>query len=142
MKLLFALVTVMVASAPANAQGFCSTQTIRGSWGITCEGYLTPGPNASLVPARILGTAVSSADGVFTGEATVSLGGVILPQKVVGTAIVSDNCTGTIRYTQTIAGAPAPDLNIRFLIFDNGKLIQGLAVDPGSNLSCTLKRMW
>ena len=142
MKLFLALVTVVVACAPVNAQGFCSTQTIRGSWGFTCEGYLTTATNASLVPARILGTVAGTADGVFTGEATVSLGGAILPQKVIGTAIVNENCTGTIRYTQTIAGAPGPDLNIRFLIFDNGKLIQGLAVDPGSNLSCTLKRMW
>jgi hypothetical protein len=86
MRLFLALVAIIAASVPANAQGFCSAQTIRGSWGITCDGYLTPAPNAPLVPARILG--------VFTGEATVSLGGTILPRKVAGTAIVSDNCTG------------------------------------------------
>ena len=142
MRLLVGMLALSIGSLPVMAQGFCSAQTIRGMWGITCEGNLSPAEGAPLLPARLLGTANSTAEGVFTGETTVSLGGLIMTQNVVGTAIVNDNCTGTIKYTQTIDGHPAPDLNIRFLIFDNGKLIQGLAVDKGSNLACTLKRMW
>jgi hypothetical protein len=139
------LVLLAVASfvpVPAVAQGSCGIRTVReANWGVTCEGNLTPAPNASLVPARLLGTCTSNYDGTFSCEATVSLAGMILTQTTTGKAVVDENCTGSIKYTQTIGGKPAPDLNIRFIIFDNGREIKGLAVDSGSNLACTLKRM-
>jgi hypothetical protein len=129
------------AGGPALADSLCSTHTIRGNWGVTCTGNLTPGPTAPLTPTRILGFCTSTIDGVFTCEGTMSLGGAILSQRMTGQAVVNENCTGTIKYSQTLDGKPAPDMNIRFLIFDNGQLIKGLPVDMGTNLACTLKRM-
>jgi hypothetical protein len=136
---LFAVVSL--ACGPALAQSICSTHTIRGNWGVTCTGNLTPAANAPLTPTRILGTCTSTLEGEFQCEGTMSLGGIILAQTMSGKAIVNENCTGSIRYTQTLDGNPAPDMNIRFLIFDSGKLIDGLPVDKGANLACTLKRM-
>jgi hypothetical protein len=139
--LIICAAALCLAAASAPAQSACSVHTVRGDWGVTCDGNLTPGPNAPLTPVRILGTCTAGFDGVFTCEATMSLGGAILAQTMVGKAVVNENCTGTIRYTQTVNGAPAPDMNIRYLILDSGKTIKGLPVDPGSNLACTLVRM-
>ena len=135
------LPVLWLACGPAFAENVCSTHTIRGSWGVTCTGNVTPGPNAPLTPTRILGICTGTLDGVFTCEGTMSLAGAIMSQTMTGKAIVNENCTGVIKYAQTLDGKPAPDMNIRFLIFDNGQLIKGLPVDPGSNLACTLKRM-
>jgi hypothetical protein len=134
-------ISLFVLCAGASAESVCSTHTIRGSWGVTCEGNLSPAENAPLSPIRILGTCTSTIDGVFTCEATVSLGGMILTQTMTGKANVDENCTGTVKYTQKLNGGPAPDMNIRFLIFDNGKTIKGQPVDRGSNLACTLTKM-
>jgi hypothetical protein len=141
MRILMICSFVLFLAARAPAQGVCNAHTVRGNWGVTCTGNVTPSQNAPLTPVRILGTCVAGFDGVFTCEATMSLGGVILVQSMTGKALVSENCTGTIRYTQTLNGGPAPDMNIRFLVIDNGKTIKGLPVDPGSNLACTLVRM-
>ena len=141
MRLAIVLSTLLLATVPMWGEGMCSPHTIRGNWGVTCVGNVTPAENAPLSPIRILGTCTSGWDGVFTCEATVSLAGLILTQSMVGKANVNDDCTGTIRYTQKLNGNPAPDMNIRFLIFDNGKTIRGLPVDRGSNMTCTLTRM-
>ena len=142
MKLCISLVTLLsLAAGPALADSICSTHTIRGNYGVTCTGNLMPGPNAPLTPVRILGTCTSTLEGVFTCEGTMSLAGTIMSQTMTGKAVVDENCTGTIKYTQTLDGNPAPDMNIRFLIFENGQLIKGLPVDKGTNLACTLKRM-
>ena len=69
------------------------------------------------------------------------LAGQILPQTLHGQANNNENCTGTITYTQTIFGQPAPDLNIRYVILDYGDTIKGLPVDQGQVLSCVLNRM-
>ena len=134
-------IVLLAACTVASADSICSTHTIRGSWGTTCQGNLSPAENAPLSPIRIIGTCTSTMDGVFTCEGAMSLGGIILTQTMTGKAIVYENCTGTIRYTQTINGSPAPDMNIRFLIFDSGKTIKGMPVDRGTNLACTLTRM-
>jgi len=64
----------------------------------------------------------------------VNLGGTILEQALDGQANNNADCTGTITYTQTIFGQPAPDLNIRYVIWDQGDRISGLPVDAGSVL--------
>ena len=127
---------------PVAAQGtICSPETIRGNWGVTCGGSLTPGPGAPLTQTKILGTCVGSAGAFFECEATLSLAGTIMTQGMKGQALVNENCTLTIKYTQTINGQPAPDINIRALILDAGRKMKGLSVDPGTMLACKLERM-
>jgi len=125
----------------AIAGEHCNQQTTRGFWAYTCDGYLAPAAGAALQPARILGTCNTTRTAHWDCEGSVNLGGQILPQGLHGQADNNDNCTGTITYAQTIFGQPAPDLNIRYVILDDGDKIKGLPVDPGQVLSCVLDRM-
>jgi hypothetical protein len=106
-----------------------------------CSGSVSPAPGAPLTDTKLLGTAKITIDGFVTAEAGMSVGGTIARQEATGQAIVNSDCTGTIRYTQTLNGNPAPDLNIRFLVFDSGSVMWGLSVDSGTVLSCRLVRM-
>ena len=146
-KSVLVLVPLCFIALPALAGGQCSQQTTRGSWQYTCDGYLVPPPPApaELVPSRILGTCTASRTAYWNCEGTVNLGGTILEQALHGQAINSeainsDNCIGTITYTQTIFGQPAPDLKIQYVISDNGGTIKGLPVSPNQVLSCLLNR--
>ena len=111
---------LMLAYRPALAENVCSTHTIRGSWGVTCTGNVSPGAECAPLPNENSGSCTSTLEGVFTCEATMSLAGTIMSLTMVGNAVVNENCTGDIKYTQTVNGKPAPDMNIRFLIFDMG----------------------
>ena len=51
------------------------------------------------------------------------------------------DCTGSIAYTQKINGQAAPNLNIIAHTLDDGKEIHGMSVDPGANMTCTLRLM-
>jgi len=121
----------------------CSTEDTRGTYVVVCSGYLTPPkpPNAPLVPAKILGTASADEGGTFNGNATISWGGMLLTQTVKGTEQLKPDCTGTITYTQTINGEPGGQLDIAFVVSEHGDRIDGLATDPGTVLSCELRRL-
>jgi len=95
-----------------------------------------------LAPARILGTVTADDNGTFTGGGTISLGGpATLMQALTGTERLNRDCTGTITYTQTINGQPAPPLDITFIVSEHGDRINGLPMVPGAVLSCRLKRL-
>jgi hypothetical protein len=140
-KDLFVLAVLGFAAVPALAAPQCTPHTTRGFWAATCDGYLSPAPAAALQPARLLATCTSSRTAFWDCEGTVNLGGQILAQELHGQAINNENCTGTITYAQTIFGQPAPDLNIRFVVLDQGDTIKGLPIDPGQVLSCVLNRI-
>jgi hypothetical protein len=140
-KIAFVLVPLCFVALPAFAGQYCSQQTIRGFWAYTCDGYLAPAPAAPLQPARILGTCNISKTAYADCEGTANVGGTLLVQALHGQAYNDQDCTGTITYSQTIYGQPAPDLNIRYVILDNGSTIKGLPIDQGQVLSCVLNRM-
>jgi len=119
---------------------YCSTITTAGRYVVACSGYLAPAPNAPLVPAKILGTAIADINGTFNGSATASIGGEILKQTVNGTEQLNRDCTGTITYAQTLNGQPGPPLDITFVVSENGDRIDGLVTDAGAVLSCELRR--
>lgn len=120
----------------------CSTLTTVGRYLYTCDGYLSPSANAPLAPARILGTVTADDNGTFTGGGTISLGGpATLTQGLIGTERLNRDCTGTITYTQTINGQPAPPLDITFIVSEHGDRIDGLPTVPGAVLSCSLRRL-
>ena len=139
----FVLGLLCLVALPALAAPHCAPQTTQGYWEGTCDGYLTPPPPAPavLVPSRLLATCTASKTAYWECKGTLNLGGTILEQALHGQANNNSDCTGTITYTQTIFGQPAPDLNIRYVIRDNGDTINGLPVDPGQVLSCVLHRI-
>lgn len=131
---------VLLLVSPVRAQQ-CSNETTEGRYVVVGEGYLSPGPNAPLVPAKLLGTVTSDEHGVYTGTGSASIGGQVVVQEVVGTQQLNADCTGHIRYKQTINGQPAPDINFYFVVSERGNRIDGLSVDPGSVFSAVLRRL-
>jgi len=133
---------VCVLALPAFAQTACTPQMTRGLYSVACSGYVSPGPDAPLVPIRALGTVRADFSGsVFTGTATFSLGGTMVEQEVTGTQVLKEDCTGTIKYSVKNNGQSAPDINVRFNVLNGGNKIRGMVTDPGTVMSCTLDRM-
>jgi hypothetical protein len=142
MRLLTASIFATVLLTAAWGQGgACNMITVKGTYNVSCSGYLSPAPGAPQVPASILGSATSDFLGYFTAASKVSLGGTIVDQTVTGILVWTGNCVGTISYTQKINGQPAPNLNLIAYVLDEGKEIRGMSVDPGTTLMCTLKLM-
>jgi hypothetical protein len=131
---------VALSAAQAKDQAQCSTRTTRGKYVVVCNGFLTPAPNAPLVPAKGLALSVADHNGNFTGVGTISVGGTILQQTVKGTEQINPDCTGTITYQQTINGQPGPPLDITFVVSQGGHIIDGLVTDPGAVFACRLTR--
>jgi hypothetical protein len=130
---------ILCASASsALAAPACNQQMTRGSWVATCEGTL---PTPSPTPTRILGTCDTSKSAYWTCEAKVNLGGQIIPQTLQGQAYNNADCTGFISYTQTLNGQPAGTLDIDYVISEGGNAINGLPLNSGGVLACSLKRI-
>ncbi len=130
-------------SGTAFTQQKCTNGGIAGTWVVKCSGYLTPAPNAPLVPATLLSKAVADKDGNWGGSGTLSLGGTIVAQDVqsVGPAQTNPDCTGTITYSQKINGQPGPDIHFNYIVGKSGDTIDGIGADPGSVFSCRLTRV-
>jgi hypothetical protein len=128
---------LLLVALPVLAQPLCKPQTTRGYWAYSCEGEYPVGQ-----PVRLLGTCTSSKSAFWECKGTANLSGlVVLPQELNGQAYNSPDCTGTITYSQTLGGGPAPDLNINYVILDHGDAIQGLPTNTGQVLACSLKRI-
>ena len=124
--------------SPAFAGPSCDQRTTTGTWAFRCEGKLSaPDPT----PARSLGTCTATRDAYWRCTGDVNLGGVIVPQAVQGQAHNNADCTGSIRYEQTIGGQPAPPLDINYVILDGGDTIWGLPLNSGGVLTCSLRRL-
>jgi hypothetical protein len=134
------LTALLLAGVPLWSQT-CSNETIRGTYSVTCSGFLTPAPASPQVAASLIGTIVTDFPNGITGTAKMSVGGVIVTQVVSGTAQVNSDCTGAVSYDQKINGETAPKLNIIFHVLENGKEIRGMSVDTGATLSCNLRLM-
>jgi hypothetical protein len=130
------------ANPRTHAAHACSTKTTVGRYFVICNGFLSPGPNTPLLPAKLLGTLNADDNGTFTGTSTVMIGGgPPLTQAVVGTENLNSDCNGTITYDQKINGQQGPPLDITFFVSDEGDRLDGLVVDPGTVFSCELRRV-
>jgi len=127
----------------AEAQDACTTNGVAGNYVVTCNGYISPAPNAPMLPATLLASANAAKNGQWSGTGTLSLGGSIVTQDVksVGPAQVNPDCTGKITYSQTINGQPAPDIHFNFIIGKESEKLNGISTDPGTVFSCTLTRV-
>jgi hypothetical protein len=118
-----------------------TTRSTAGRYIVVCNGYLSPGPNAPLLSAKLLGSVTADDGGTFTGSSTVMIGGgPPHTQTVTGTERLNLDGTGTITYDQKIDNQQGPPLDIVFIVSDNGDRIEGLATDPGTVFSCELHR--
>jgi hypothetical protein len=136
------VVLALAGLAPALAQsGACSTASLRGTYSVSCTGFMSPAPGAPQVPISLLGVMYEDWAGRITGTAKASLGGVTVDQAVTGTAVINSDCTGSVTYDQKINGQPAGQLNIVFHVLNDGQEVRGLATDAGSTMSCNLRLM-
>jgi hypothetical protein len=118
-----------------------TTESTAGRYTVICNGYLSPGPNAPLLPAKLLGTVTADDGGTFTGSSTVMIGGgPPHTQTVTGTEQLNPDGSGTITYDQKIDNQQGPPLDITFIVSEKGDRIDGLATDPGTVFSCELRR--
>jgi hypothetical protein len=152
-RLLFLALTFVGVSVPCFSQGpVCSNRLIAGDYSYTCTGMVLL-PNATApVPIAIVGVARGDADGNWSGAATMSLNGVIMPQFATTDpslggkpAVVKPDCSGTITY-QTYLDPnhtqPLGPLPINFVIMNDGNEIKGLPTNPGYTVTCHLVRQW
>jgi hypothetical protein len=138
-----ALIASLGLSVVAEAQDACTVSGIAGKYVVTCNGYISPAPNAPMLPATLLASANAAKNGQWSGTGTLSLGGSIVAQDVksVGPAKVNPDCTGSITYSQTINGQPAPDIHFNFIVGEGSRKLDGISTDPGTVFSCTLTRV-
>ena len=137
------LVPLCCIALPALAQPQCTPKTTRGTWEYTCEGFLPPAQNAPLAAARLLGTCTASDTAYWSCRGSFNVGGFVVQQGQTfqGQANNYEDCTGTISYQTAVNGVPGPNLDIRYVIWDDGDRISGLPLNSGGVLSCSLHRM-
>lgn len=137
---LYVVSLLLISGSGARAE-VCSNGTTVGHYVVVGDGYLSPGPNAPLVPAKLLSTVTANAAGDYSGTGTVDVGGQVFTQDVAGIQQLHPDCTGTITYKQTLNGQPAPDITFNFVVSEHGERIDGISVDPGSVFSAVLRRL-
>jgi len=109
------------------AQGRCSLDTVRGTWGWQSHGTAMisdPGsPAPKPVPYASLGIMEVDFQGRYTAHATISVGGQIQEVDFPGFVLVNADCTATDMYTI----GPAEGMD-RLVILGNGDEIEGMPV--------------
>jgi hypothetical protein len=139
-RVLAAAVLACLAT-PTFAGPACDANTTKGTWVARCEGDLaTPG---GVVNSRLLATCNASKDNYWICAGNTNAGGQRVEQALRGQAVVNADCTGFISYQQTINGFPAPQIDIDYVVLENGDEIWGLPrpAAPGEVVACSLKRL-
>ena len=141
-RILLLVLPMLVLAVNTQAQQ-CSTRTVRGTYAVTCDGFLAPAPG-QLVPSKLLGIGEGDGAGNFTANSTMSIGGQIVSHYMTTTTPVQfgANCTGTATFYQEITGfPPLPPLTFTLIAAQNGKAADVLQTVQGSVFSCKLTRM-
>jgi len=136
-KNIWLLMACTLLAASAAAQNKCTFQTTHARYATTCQGFVSTAAGAPLAPFSLLGTCKGDANGFFKCTGTQSFAGTVVPAVDEGQSIVHSNCTGQITYNQ---GTPQ-ELDINFLILDDGRELRGMLQNAGSAVQCDLIRM-
>ena len=120
---------IALLASPALGAPACTQRMTTGTWAFKCEGELPVG-----VPTRSLGTCATSQSAYWQCTGQINAGGTILQQELQGQAANNSDCTGTIMYDQKINRASAGQVEINYVILDNGNAIWGLPLNSGGVL--------
>lgn len=124
-------------ASSAKAQG-CSTLTLRGTFAQTGSGVITSPPDMA-GPFANVGTANFDGKGGMSGGLTVSLNGNSAQVSFTGTYTVNSDCTGTY----TVQLSPIGVTSQAYFVMDNNAAeLLILVTDPGSVVTCIMKRMF
>ena len=137
--LILLAVTIGSVTAVRAQEPQFRARDIKGSYGYSCSGVVVESDVLPVGPFAQVGQV--SCDGVQTceGTATGSFAGLILPVALTGTYTVNPNGTGSALYDLTVAGQPAGQLPIDFVITEKGRGIKGLPTTSGFAITCDLK---
>jgi len=133
----FLLIVCTLLASSAAAQNKCTFHTTNARYGTTCQGFVSTAPGAPLTPFSLLGTCTGDANGFFNCSGTQSFDGTVVPAVDAGQSIVNSDCTGQVTYNKGTSG----ELDINFLILDNGRELRGMLQNAGSAVQCDLIRM-
>lgn len=133
----FVLVVYTLLASSATAQNKCTFQTTHARYGTTCQGFVSTAPGSPLAPFSLLGTCTGDANGFFKCNGTQSFDGTVVPAVDEGQSIVNPDCIGQITYNK---GTPQ-ELDINFLILQDGQELRGMLQNAGTAVQCDLIRM-
>ncbi len=133
----FVLMACTLLASSAAAQNKCTFRTTHARYATTCQGFVSTAAGAPLAPFSLLGTCKGDANGFFTCTGTQSFDGTVVPAVDDGQSIVNPDCTGQITYNKGTSG----ELDINFLILDDGRELRGMLQNAGSAVQCDLIRM-
>jgi hypothetical protein len=131
----FVLIVCTLLASSAAAQNKCTFHTTHARYGTTCQGFVSTG--GPLAPFSLLGTCTGDANGFFKCNGTQSFDGTVVPAVDEGQSIVNPDCTGQITYNK---GTPQ-ELDINFLILQDGRELRGMLQNAGTAVQCDLIRM-
>lgn len=100
--ILAALFLSLAYVAFAQSEGFCTNESVAGTWAWTETGSLIPPAGPVIFTA--VGATTRDVDGTITGWTVRSTGGVISRYTIKGTGTVNPDCTGSVTvrlYDQT-----------------------------------------
>ena len=136
-KSIWLLMACTLLPASAAAQNKCTFQTTHARYATTCQGFVSLAAGDPLTPFSLLGTCTGDANGFFTCTGTQSFDGTVVPAVDDGQSVVNPDCTGEITYNKGTSG----ELDINFLILDDGRELRGMLQNAGSAVQCDLIRM-
>lgn len=136
-SILFMLIVCTLLASSAAAQNKCTYHTTNARYGTTCQGFVSTAQGAPLTPFSLLGTCTGDANGFFKCTGTQSFDGTVVPAVDEGQSTVNSDCTGQIIYNK----GTSSELDINFLILDNGRELRGMLQNAGSAVQCDLIKM-
>lgn len=141
-RVMFLMLPVLVLAVCTQAQQ-CSNHTVRGTYIVTCDGFLPPAADQPLVPSKLLGLGEGPGDGNFSATSTMSIGGEILPHYMWTADPVQfgSNCVGTVTFHQMLNGNQLDDLTFTLIAAHNGKEADVLQTVHGAVFACKLTRV-
>ena len=111
----------------SRAQAECSTASLKGTFGLTCQGTLGG------LPAAEVGVATYDGRGHVVGKSTISLNGTVTTDvPFEGTYTLNADCTGSATFTDGSQLALSLD--------DRKRELRVLATVPAGNVYTCLKR--
>lgn len=127
------LPTVVDAQTLVGSASSCTNANLDGSYGYTVSGFIfeTVSGEEETLPFADGGTMTFDGNGNITGSSTYSLEGGIQGRTFTGTYSVSSNCTGVIKFTDSLGAAEVLNL----VIGGNGQSFQIVEYDSNTEVS-------
>jgi hypothetical protein len=133
-RILAAVSLLIVSAGSGFAEERFKAASIKGDYGVTCTGTVAGNPFAGIGQVTCDGRSTCS------GAGTINPNGISLPWTFTGSYTLGADGRGQVTYDQTVAGSPAGQLHIDFVVMDGGKEIRGMPTESGYIVTCELAR--